>query len=365
MLFRVFFSLVYFAIAAAAAPFSSLYFFGDSLTDTGNVLKATSTLNKHTFGLVPQHPQAPYEAGRFTNGPVWAEHVAARLDRSGDAAPGGMSMGAFGQIGGPGNNFAVGGARTDESGALGFLDIVIPTGMSRQVDFYLDRSAGVADPNGLYFFLGAGNDLRDAARISDPMQRMLAAHTAGANIAYSVRDLYLAGARNFVLINSPDIGLIPETMGDGLSEVGTDVAMQFNTWLGLYGDYLRYGVPELSLEYFDLFGLHHDVVGEYGVGAVRPCKSTPETCDTALFFDSVHPTARVHEIFGNQLADQILGTNSLRNDFSSAALTETPEPGTALLTLAGATLLVLGHRKRNSAQQLNHRGNPVRTHRRT
>ena len=352
MLFRVAFYLVCLAIAAAAAPISSLYFFGDSLTDTGNVLKATSTLRNYTFGLVPKHPTAPYEAGRFTNGPVWAEHVAARLGRSGDAAPGGMSMGVFGEVGGPGNNFAVGGARTDESGALGFLDILMPTGMSRQVDFYLNRAGGAADPNGLYFFLGAGNDLRDAARISDPTQRMLAAQTAGAHIAYSVRDLYLAGARNFVLINSPDIGLIPETISDGLSEAGTDAALQFNNWLGLCGDYLRYVVPDFSLEYFDLFGLHHDLITEYGLDAVRPCKSTPETCETALFFDSVHPTARVHEIFGNRLADQILGLNSPQNDFVSAAQNEVPEPATALLTLGGLTVVACIRRKRYSAERV-------------
>ena len=74
-------------------------------------------------------------------------------------------------------------------------------------------------------------------------------------------------------------------------------------------------VPEFSLEYFDLFGLHHDLIAEYGLDAVRPCKSTPETCDSALFFDSVHPTARVHEIFGNLLADQILGISAQQNDF--------------------------------------------------
>jgi len=350
MLFRVGFSLVYLAAATAAAPFSSLYFFGDSLTDTGNVLKATSILNNYTFGLVPKHPTAPYEAGRFTNGPVWAEHVAARLGHSSDAAPGGMSMGAFGQIGGAGNNFAIGGARTDESGALGLLNVLMPTGMSRQVDFYLDRSGGVADPDGLYFFLGGGNDLRDAARISDPTQRMLAAQSAGANIAYSVRDLYLAGARQFVLINSPDIGLIPETMGDALTEAGTDAAVQFNTWFALYGDYLRYVVPEFSLEYFDLFGLHHDLIAEYGLDAVRPCKSTPDTCDSALFFDSVHPTARVHEIFGNQLADQILGISAQQNDFSSAAQTPIPEPCTAVLTLGAVAVVALTRRKQSSTQ---------------
>ena len=233
------------------------------------------------------------------------------------------------------------GARTGESGALGLLNVLMPTGMSRQVDFYLERSGGVADPDGLYFFLGGGNDLRDAARVSDPLQRMSAAQSAGANIAYSVRDLYLAGARRFVLINSPDIGLIPETIGDGLSEAGTDAAVQFNAWLGSYADYLRYAVPEFSLEYFDLFGLHHDLIAEYGLDAVRPCKSTPDTCDSALFFDSVHPTARVHEIFGNQLADQIIGITAQQNDFYSSAQTPIPEPCTGVLTLGGAAVVAV------------------------
>ena len=50
----------------------------------------------------------------------------------------------------------------------------MPTGMSRQVDYYLDRAGGFADTEGLYFFLGGGNDLRDATKISDQTQRMLA-----------------------------------------------------------------------------------------------------------------------------------------------------------------------------------------------
>ena len=343
MLLRLLGTILCIVVSAASAPFTSLYFFGDSLTDTGNVLKATSTLSKYTFGGIPKHPTAPYESGRFTNGPVWAEHVAARLGRSNDAAPAGMSMGAFGQIGGPGNNYAVGGARSDDGGALGLLDILMPTGIARQVDFHLSRSGGLADPNGLYFILGGGNDLRDAARIADPLERMLVAQHAGANLAYSVRDLYLAGARQFVLINSPDIGLIPETMGDGFSAQATDAAVQFNNWMSLYGNYLRYVVPEFSLYEYDLFGLHHNLIAQYGPDAIRPCKSNPSECRQTLFFDSVHPTAWVHEIFGNQLADELLGVgaSSMQFDSSFAAAAQTPEPSTAVLILSATGLFAV------------------------
>jgi hypothetical protein len=61
------------------------------------------------------------------------------------------------------------------------LDILMPTGIFEQVDFYLSRTGGAADPGGLHFIFGGGNDLRDAARLSDPNQRTQAAQQAGAN----------------------------------------------------------------------------------------------------------------------------------------------------------------------------------------
>ena len=343
MISRIITGLLCIGAVAVGAPFTSLHFFGDSLTDTGNVLKASSTLNRYSFGLIPKHPTAPYEQGRFTNGPVWAEHVAARLDRPEDAAAAGMSMGWFGQIGGAGSNYAVGGARTDNGGALGLLDYMLPTGMATQVDFYLNRTGGTADASGLYFLVGSGNDLRDAARLADPAARLQAAHTAGANIAYSVRDLYLAGARNFVLINSPDIGLIPESIGDGLTEAGTEVSLHFNSWFGLYADYLRYSVPEFSLYYFDLFGLHHELVAQHGMQAVRPCKSEPYACGETLFFDSIHPSAWVHELIGNRLANDIRGQSLVSATVEmrsfAADSVHTPEPSTSVLILSAVTVI--------------------------
>jgi phospholipase/lecithinase/hemolysin len=329
------------AAVAAGAPIHALYFFGDSLTDSGNVYRATSVLNSYTFGLVPVEPAAPYVGGRFTDGPVWAEYTASMLGRSQDAAPGGMSLGWLGQIGGPGNNYAVGGARTGAGGALGFFDFSIPTGMSQQVKFYLSRHNGVADSGGAYFLLGGGNDLRDAAKISDANQRRLAAIQAGANIAYDLRDLYFAGAHNFVLINSPDVGLIPESLNNGLSAAATDASLAFNQWLGLYADYLR-AIPGISLEYFDLFALHHELVEQYGMGAVQACKGGPPgLCQQTLFFDSIHPTTWVHQIIGQRIADQIWRDSAVPYFSSAEVRTETPEPAVSLIAGALAVLIIV------------------------
>jgi phospholipase/lecithinase/hemolysin len=52
-----------------AAGIERLYVFGDSLSDTGNVYRATGRTTP---------PDPPYFRGRFSNGPVWVEHLGAR-----------------------------------------------------------------------------------------------------------------------------------------------------------------------------------------------------------------------------------------------------------------------------------------------
>src|SRR6478735_1468964 len=51
---------------ASAASYTGAVFFGDSLSDPGNLFAATGG----------QAPPPPYWEGRTSNGPVWAEHVA-------------------------------------------------------------------------------------------------------------------------------------------------------------------------------------------------------------------------------------------------------------------------------------------------
>ncbi len=88
------------SIQAWSAPaFEHLVVFGDSLSDTGN-------------------------AGRFSNGPVWVEHLADRL---------GLKLSPS-QRGG--SNFAVGGARLDPRSGLHSL--------RAQVDAFLKRPSGLS-----------------------------------------------------------------------------------------------------------------------------------------------------------------------------------------------------------------------------
>src|SRR3954453_11818583 len=84
-----------FALAAPAfaqQTYSDLYVFGDSLTDSGNALIATSNLP-----LIPPIPGSPYFQGRFSNGYNFADVLSLRM---------------FGHVTDPalsgGHNFAVG-----------------------------------------------------------------------------------------------------------------------------------------------------------------------------------------------------------------------------------------------------------------
>ena len=61
--------------------YSDLVFFGDSLSDTGNVLLLTSTFSPPAF------PGFPGAEGRFSNGPVWTEYLAAGLGLPNKANP--------------------------------------------------------------------------------------------------------------------------------------------------------------------------------------------------------------------------------------------------------------------------------------
>src|ERR1017187_6153806 len=57
------------AAHAAKPTYDNLIVFGDSYCDVGNIFVATGGAE----------PAAPYFAGRFSNGPIWLDHVAGFL----------------------------------------------------------------------------------------------------------------------------------------------------------------------------------------------------------------------------------------------------------------------------------------------
>lgn len=163
-------------LRAKAASFDGIYVFGDSLSDDGNLYKATG-------GSTPENP--PYYQGHFSNGPVWVEYLAKDLNLPFN----------------PNTNFAYAGAGSGDNSTS--VLPVIP-GLQTQVSSftsYLQQAHQHADPNALYIVWAGANDYV-FGNVTDPTGPV-------SNISSVVTSLAQAGAKNFLVPNSPDLGAVP------------------------------------------------------------------------------------------------------------------------------------------------------------
>jgi phospholipase/lecithinase/hemolysin len=161
-------------------PFSAIYVLGDSLSDTGRT--------HAVIGI----PPPPYFDGRFSNGPLWIEHVAPvlRLDYQ------------------PLDNFSWAGANTGRINVFTGLP-----GIRDELDELLASSSHRLDKKALYIVFGGANDfLRILANGEDPA---VVIPEAVDNLRQIVTTLHAAGADNIVVIDLPDIGLTPRARAGG------------------------------------------------------------------------------------------------------------------------------------------------------
>ena len=276
------------APSAIAGPFSSMFIFGDSLSDTGNLHIASG-------GLFPDLSKGPYFNGRYSDGPLWVERLATDLGLSGQANP---------YLAG-GNNFAFAGARTGTGSN--------PPGVLAQV---VGIWNGIGDPNALYIVVGGGNDMRDARSAftgnsaADMAGRELAAEAAVGNLASSLGFLALHGAKHVLISDLPDLGKSPEAVLLGLQAPSTDATNRFNALMpSLLATGAGFG---LDMSFLDMAGLLEAVItdttsngsAKYGITDItHPCAgfefSTGVSCSVSLFSDVLHPSAAAHRLIGD------------------------------------------------------------------
>lgn len=315
----------------AQRPFSSLTFFGDSYSDTGNAYLLTGE-------TLP--PSPPYATGRFSNGPIWVDDFAQALGRPADAAPAFLTRAASG-------DYAVASARTTGS--------LIST--QAQIASYLSRpGAGpgtATDPSGLYALFAGGDDLRDAGALADPAARQAAAAAAAQNVVTQAGLLAGAGAGNVLLFTLPSLSVTPESQGiPGRPAIEDQLARTFNATLsaGLSGLQTTFGTTRFfDFRLDNLFTniLHDAQAGGslYGLTNVTtPCFGPPfgpvgaPSCDVSVFADSLHPTTRT---------DQIIAQAAVRYVTTGENVAVTPEPVTVVLVGAGMlTLAGVARRRR-------------------
>jgi outer membrane lipase/esterase len=309
------------AAAAAQAPFTSLTFFGDSYVDTGNLFLLTG-------GAQP--PAPPYATGRFSNGLVFTDYLAASLGRPGDAAPVFLTRAASG-------NYAIGGARTDGS---------VPPSTGTQVGSYLTRPGATpstrTDPTGLYALFAGGNDLRDAGALGTEAARQAAAAAAAGRVVTQAGQLAAAGARNVLLFSFPSLGGTPEAQAiPGRPAIQDALAVTFNATLaaGIAG--LQASLPGTSFLNFRLDNLFANILADASAGGGRygltnltvPCFAPgAPSCDVSVFADDLHPTTRTHQVIAGSVFTYVTTGQNV-------ALV--PEPATLALVAGGVAVFGL------------------------
>ena len=284
------------SISAHAFSYDAVYAFGDSLSDNG--------------AAHPGLPAAPYANGRFSNGSVAVEDLAAKL---------GATL----------YDYAWGGATTGASNpdlvSYGFGN----TGVLSQVNTYLAGNTA-ADPNGLYFIWAGGNDLLNAALSSTPAtieaNLTLAIHDAVINLVTEVSELHAIGAEHFLIPNLTDLGTTPQILtlnlsDPGIKSIATTASQAFDLALAA-------ALPAYVTQ-FDTYSeqaLLQANAAAYGLSNLTAaCFDGTSVCsnpDSYLYWDDLHPTKIAHQI--------------LANGFYAAVV---PLPQTGGLLLAGLGLL--------------------------
>ncbi len=271
---------LYAAAPQATTPqYDALVVFGDSYCDVGNLFAATGGLE----------PAPPYYNGRFSNGPIWLDHVAGFL-----GVP--LQPSALG-----GTDYAVGGAWV--TAAQSFPGGTIPS-VPQQVELYLLQHHGKADPNALFILEGGGNDILDTTSGSP----VVLGNAIAGGIAYSEFLLRQAGARHFIIPDLFNVGLLPAAAGNVSFAAAASAAANAKLDQLLAFEDLIEGVHILRMDVFSLMNAVVTAPTHFGfTDVVEPCLN-PGVCsdpDHTFFWDTHHPTVFGHAFFAVTLENAL------------------------------------------------------------
>lgn len=320
------------SLQASAGPFSNIFAFGDSYTDSGNTASVPGTVARPVpfLGALPSY----YAGGRFSNGPTWVEDFAAHFGLSANPVLKG------------GTNYAFGGAKTgplaNPPGSAfppSLSNPAFPPSLLDQGYQFLTQFNGSAPADSLYVVFGGINDIYSDAlplAASGGNPSPILTNTAN-NIATLISNLASAGAVNFLVLNMFDLGLTPQIhfVGTPSNAVTARLVTEaFNSTLDTVLDNLTNNLA-INLIRFDFFDFFDSVVANpvaFGfTDAALPCARQTTVCanpDDFVFWDGLHPTAAFHQV----LAEATIN-----------AVSAVPEPTTFALMILG--ILSLGYQR--------------------
>lgn len=273
------------AVPSHSQPFTRIFVFGDSLSDSGNL-----------YRLSGGYPPAPYFEGRFSNGRVWVEQLADAL---------GLTIRA-------GDNYAVGGATTgfvNSNDGLNGRDY--PGLLDEVASFAATRDTAEAD--GVLFVVWAGaNDfflaLQNGQDPADLIQNGVG------NTAQAIQQLWQSGARHILVANVPDLGLTPFARALNIGTAVTQLSAVYNQALNAaLDDLAAAGIPTIRVDAFATLRAMVAQPAEFGfTNVTEPLRFVGGNAAEFLFWDPVHPTTAGHAVFAQAAADALVSYFSPR-----------------------------------------------------
>jgi phospholipase/lecithinase/hemolysin len=278
------------AASGPASAYTTLFAFGDSLSDAGNAY----VLSNHVI------PGAPYVDGHFSNGPTWVEDLSLKL-----------GLGTLSPSLSGGTDFAVGGATT---GSANLIDLDYQVAAFQTYVAAAKLNSTIL--NGALFTLDIGaNDIIGA--FSNPLTADMVVMDAANSAAADVKELHADGARNLIFYDVPNLGLTPDIEAEGAAAqtLASGLAQLFNATVLSDLASIETGSDPLKVFDLDAYEKLTEIVANptrYGFANVtdpcwtgnffgyagsptgKLCSLLPAVQNQYLFWDGLHPTEAGH-----------------------------------------------------------------------
>lgn len=259
--------------------YTSHFFFGDSLSDTGNLYNVTGRT---------QPPSPPYFQGRFSNGLVFPELLVPGLQNATSAAPT-----VRGNL-----NFAFGGATAQG-------DTVNPPNFGLQIGLFDQRQLTIGS-NDLVSVLFGANDFFNKVPLAANQNTTAinAIATASAtSIATGINTLIARGGRNFLVFGLPDLGNTAQFINSPARPLGSTYTDTLNSQIQIQLAAIR-NASGAQFTFVDLRAFVNRLQsrpGDFGFSNVTqaylpPLGTAQGDPNAFLFYDGVHPTSRAEQL---------------------------------------------------------------------
>jgi phospholipase/lecithinase/hemolysin len=266
-------------VHADFSPFSRVFVFGDSLSDTGNF-----------HAMTGGYPPPPYADGRFSNGKLWVEYAADALH----------------MVILPGDNYAVAGATTGRFNVNNGTGGLTFPGLQHQIDSFQAHHAPQDAKDALFVVWAGANDFFAGLATGTPPETLIS--NGVYHTALAIVRLKQSGAQHILVLNVPDLGVTPFARSSGAGAAITQLGAAYNAVLaGTLDTMAANGIPTIRADSFATLDAMATRPDEFGfTNVTQPFLATGGNAAEFLFWDSVHPTTLGHAVLAQEALHSLL-----------------------------------------------------------